>query len=278
MWASPPASISIIEIATILSRKPLDTRNTRPVAVVNETFVKEFLDGKDPLGVRFNRGDRALFSIVGVVNDVHRSALDADPPPMIYLSMFQVESGASARTAFIMRLARPAEKATPRIFSAVQQEIWAVDADLPTYNTTTLAALVSESVAQRRFTILLISGFALVALTLASIGIFGVISYLVSERTRELVLRMALGADRASIYWMILRRCTVMAIFGCIAGLAAFSAGSRLLRSTLYRVSAFDPFTVFLAPLLLIAIALLACYWPARRATRVDPLVALRYE
>ena len=148
MWASPPASISIIEIATILSRKPLDTRNTRPVAVVNETFVKEFLDGKDPLGVRFNRGDRALFSIVGVVNDVHRSALDADPPPMIYLSMFQVESGASARTAFIMRLARPAEKATPRIFSAVQQEIWAVDADLPTYNTTTLAALVSESVAQ----------------------------------------------------------------------------------------------------------------------------------
>ena len=255
-----------------------DTRTAPPVAVVNQTLEREFLDGTNPVGRRFNWGDRALFSIVGVVNDVHVSALDADPPPMIYLSMFQVESGASARTAFIMRLARPAAKATQGMFSIVQQEIWTVDKDLPAYDTTTLAALASESVAQRRFTTLLMSGFAIVALMLASIGLFGVISYLVSERTRELAVRMALGADRASIYWMILRRGTVMALFGCLAGLAAFSVGSRLLRSTLYEVSAFDPLTLVSASLFLIAIVLLACCWPARRATKVDPMVALRYE
>jgi putative ABC transport system permease protein len=255
-----------------------DTRNTQPVAVVNQTFARKFLEGKDPLDVRFNWGDRALFSIVGLVNDVHISALDADPPPMIYLSMFQVESGASVRTAFIMRLTRPTEKVPQGIFTAVQQEIWAVDKGLPTYDTTTLAALVSESVAQRRCTTLLMSGFALVALMLASIGLFGVISYGVSERTRELAVRMALGADRASIYWTVLRSGAIMALFGCVAGLGAFSLGSRLLRSALYEVSVFDPFTVTLASLLLIGFALLACYWPARRAVRVDPMVALRYE
>jgi predicted permease len=255
-----------------------DTRSTSPVAVVNETFVRKFLDGTDPVDRRFNWGDRALFSIVGVVNDVHVSALDADAPPMIYLSMFQFESGASARTAFVMRLARPAETAAQGMLSVVQQEIWAVDKDLPAYDTTTLAALVSESVAQRRFTTLLMSGFALIALLLASIGLFGLISYLVSERTRELAVRMALGADRASIYWMILRRGTVMALSGCLVGLAAFSVGSRLLRSTLYQVSAFDPSTLASALLFLIAVVLLACCWPAWRATKVDPMVALRYE
>jgi predicted permease len=255
-----------------------DTRDTQPVALVNQTFAKRFLEGKDPIGVRFNWGGRALFSIVGLVNDVHISALDADPPPVIYLSMFQVESGASARTAFIMRLARRTERVPQGIFTTVQQEIWAVDKDLPTYDTTTLATLVSESVAQRRFTTLLMSGFALVALMLASIGLFGVVSHAVSERTRELAVRMALGADRASICWTVLRSGAIMALLGCLTGLGAFSLGSRLLRSVLYEVGVFDPFTVTLASLVLIAFALLACYWPARRAMRVDPMVALRYE
>lgn len=255
-----------------------DTSSTQPVAVVNQTFARKFLAGRDPLGVRFNWGGRALFSIVGLVNDVHISALDADPPPMIYMSMFQIESGASSRTAFVLRLARPSEKAPQGIFTAVQQEIWAVDKDLPAYDTTTLAALVSESVAQRRFTALLMNGFAFIALVLASIGLFGVVSYTVSERTRELAVRMALGADPASIYWTVLRSGATMAVLGCIAGLLAFSMGARLLRPTLYEVSVFDPFTISLAPLVLIAFALLGCYWPARRAMRVDPMVALRYE
>jgi predicted permease len=255
-----------------------DTRSTPPVAVVSETFVKRFLDGQDPVGQRFNWGDRALFSIVGVVNDVRISALDADPPPMIYLSMFQVESGASARTAFIMHLARHDEQAGQSLFNAVRQEIWAVDKDVPAYETTTLATLVSESIAQRRFTTLLMGGFALLALTLASIGLFGVVSYLVSQRTRELAVRMALGADRMTVYWMILSRGAIRALLGCIIGLAAFTAASQLFRSALYQVSAFDPFVLVVSPLLLIAIALLACYWPARRAMQVDPMAALRYE
>jgi len=121
-------------------------------------------------------------------------------------------------------------------------------------------------------------GFAIIAVLLASIGLFGVISYLVSSRTRELAVRMALGAGRMTIYWMVVRRGAAMALFGCLAGLAAFTVASRLLRSSLYQVSAFDPAILSLAPLLLIAVALFACYWPARRAMKVEPISALRYE
>jgi putative ABC transport system permease protein len=255
-----------------------DRRDTPPAALVNEAFVKKFLYGKDPIGQRFHWGDRALFTIVGVVNDVHISALEADPPPMIYDSMFQVESGASSRTAFVLRMSRPTQEAEQGIYNAVPQQIWAVDKDLPAYETTTMAELVSESLAQRRFTTLLMSSFAGLAMILAAIGLFGVISYVVSERRRELAVRIALGADRRTICWMILQQGSGMALAGCAIGLLGFAVGSRLIRADLYQVSAFDPLTLFAAPLALVGVALLACYWPARRAMQSDPMVALRYE
>ena len=244
------------------------------VAIVSETLTREFFPGKDPIGQRFEWGDLGWFTIVGVAADVHLSALDADPQPMIYYSMFQVDRGPTGRTAFVLRTNTVAQG----LFSEVQRQVWSVDNDLPLYNTTTLATLVSESLAQRRFTLLLLGSFALAALALAAIGLFGVISQLVSDRTREFGVRMALGANRTSIYWQVLRRAARLGIAGCLLGLAGSLLASRLLASSLYHVSRFDIPTMLLVPLLLLAVALFAAYWPARRATKVDPMVALRYE
>jgi len=244
------------------------------VAVVNEALARKFFPGQDPIGRRFQWGDRAYFTVIGVAADVHISALDAEPQPMIYYSMFQVEMGNSGRMAFVLRSNAGAQG----LFAEVQRRIWAADKDLPLYHTSTLATLVSESLAQRRFTLVLLSSFAAIALTLAAIGLFGVISQLVADRTREFGLRMALGANRNSIYWQVLRRAAELGIGGCVLGLLLSVLASRLLASSLYQVSRFDLPTMLLVPLLLLGVALFAAYWPARRATQVDPMVALRYE
>ena len=251
-----------------------DRPDTPNVAIISETLVKQYLPGQNPIGQRFQWGDRAMFTIVGVAGDVHISALDADPPPMIYNSMFQVESGASGRTAFVLR----DEGIEQGLFQEVQRQVWSVDKDLPIYNTTTLTSLVAESLAQRRFTVLLLGTFAVIALVLAAIGLFGVISCLVSERTREFGVRLALGAERSSIYWQVLRRAALVGLAGCGLGLALSLLATQLLQASLYHVSRFDLPTTVMVPVLLLGVALFAAYWPARRAARVDPMVALRYE
>jgi predicted permease len=251
-----------------------DRPDTPNVAIISEKLAREYFPGRSAVGERFQWGDRAFFTITGVAADVHISALDADPPPMIYTSMFQVESGASGRTAFVLR----GQDQDEGLFQEVQQQVWAVDKDLPIYNTTTLSKLVSESLAQRRFTVLLLGSFAVVATLLAAIGLFGVISYLVAERTREFGVRMALGADRTSIYWQVLKRAALLAAGGCGIGLLLSVFASRLLQASLYQVSRFDWPTLVFVPFLLLSVALFAAYWPARRATRVDPVAALRYE
>jgi predicted permease len=251
-----------------------DRPDTTNVAIISETMARQFFPGMNPVGQRFHWGDRALFTIIGVAADVHISALNADPPPMIYNSMFQVESGASGRTALVLRSAAGNEG----IFAAVCRQVWSVDKDLPVYNSTTLATLVSESVAQRRFSVLLLGSFAVIALLLATIGLFGVISYFVAERTKEFGVRMALGADRIRIYRQVLARATTLGLAGCLLGLCISVLISRALESMLYHVARFDWPTMVLVPLILLGAALIAAYWPAHRATTVDPMVALRYE
>ncbi len=253
-----------------------DRPDTPLAAVINETLARQYFPGQDPLGRRFYWGG-ALFTIVGIAGDVHISALDADPPPMIYNSMFQVQSGASERTALLLRLA-PGKEHGQGLFSEAQQQIWSLDRDLPVYNFATFETLISESVAQRRFTTVLMLSFAVIAWGLALIGLFGVMSYLVAQRQRELAIRMALGANRTRVYWTVMKRGAALATAGCGIGLALFPLGGRLIRATLYQTSAYDPATLLLVPVLLVGVALLACYIPARRATKVDPTVALRYE
>ena len=250
-----------------------DLPSSTSVAIVSQTMAREYFPGQSAVGQRFQWGDRELFTVIGVAADVRISALDADPPPMIYQSMFQVESGASSRTAFELRTS-----STQGLFAAVQKQVWAVDKDLPLYNSTTLSNLVAESIAQRRFTALLLASFASIALLLAAIGLFGVISFLVAERTREFGVRLALGADRSNIYAQVLKRAAFLGGAGCGLGLVTSSLMSGVLQANLYQVSRFDLPIFMLVPALLLAVALFAAYWPARRATRIDPMVALRYE
>ena len=263
--------ISLVEGRDFTAHERPDTPS---VAIISERMAKQYFHGQSPVGQRFQWGDRALFTIAGVAADVHVSALDADPPPMIYTSMFQVESGASGRNAFVLRSNGQGQG----LFQEVQLQVWSVDKDLPIYNTTTLANLVSESLAQRRFTVLLLGSFAVIAVVLAAVGLFGVISYLVAERTQEFGVRMALGADRTSIYWQVLKRATMLSAGGCGIGLLLSWFATRLLQTSLYQVNRFDGPTLVLVPLLLFSVAIFAAYWPARRATKVDPMVALRYE
>jgi predicted permease len=244
------------------------------VAIISEAMARQYFHGQDPVGQRFNWGNRGLFTIVGVAQDVHISALDADPPSMIYQPMFQMQTWTAGHTAFLLRTST----AGLDIFDGVQLQVWSIDKELPLYQSSTLATLVSDSLAQRRFTMLILLAFSGIALLLASIGLFGVVSYLVSQQQREMALRMALGADRAVIHRMVLKRGLALGLAGCGIGLAFSLAASRLLTTSLYRVSRFDPMTLALVPALMLVLVLSAVYLPARRAASVDPMHALRTE
>ncbi len=251
-----------------------DSPKSPLVAIISEAMARQYFHGESPVGQRFFWGDRGLFTIIGVAQDVHIFALDADPPPMIYQSMFQMQTWTAGHTAFLLRTSRPGQD----LFKEVKQQVWSVDGQLPLYNSTTLAELVSDSLAQRRFTMLLLGVFSMIALLLAAIGLFGVVSYLVSQHQRDMALRMALGADRADIHRMVLLRGLTLGLSGCAIGLALSIAGSRLLTSSLYRVSRFDPATMITVPLLLLTVVLVAVYLPARRAAALDPMQVLRME
>jgi predicted permease len=251
-----------------------DRRDSPPVAIISQTMSRQYFPGRDPVGQRFWWGDRALFTIIGVATDVRVSSLDAEPPPMIYNDMFQIESGASGRTTFILR----DQSAGSELLGAIRAQIWSVDSELPLYNAVPLQSLVSDSLAQRRFAIFLLGAFAVFALILASIGVFGVISYLVAQRTREFGVRMALGANRSHIAYLVLSRGAGIGIAGCICGLVLSAPVSRFLQASLYQTHWYDPVMLCLAPALLFAVVLLAAWLPARRAASIDPMRALRTE
>jgi ABC-type antimicrobial peptide transport system permease subunit len=215
-----------------------------------------------------------MFTIIGIAADIHVSSLDTDPPPIIYDDMFQIESGASVRTAFILR----GEAAGPELLEAIRRQVWSVDSELPLYEAATLQSLISESLAQRSFTLVLLGAFGATALLLAFVGIFGVISYLVAQRGREFGVRMALGANRAQITHLLLARGARIAVFGCLCGFALAIFASRLLLDSLYRTNWYDPVLLSLVPFLLTVVVLFASWVPARRAAAVDPMQALRTE
>lgn len=215
-----------------------------------------------------------MFTVIGVAADVHISSLDSDPPPMIYFDMFQIQSGASGKTAFVLR----GQGAGPELLPAIRRQVWSVDKELPLYESATLQSLISESLAQRSFTLVLLSAFAATALVLAAVGIFGVISYLVAQRSREFGVRIALGATRSQITRLVIARGSWIATAGCLCGLALSIFTSQLLTASLYRTSRCDPFMLCLVSLLLIVVVLLASWMPARRAARLDPMDALRIE
>lgn len=253
-----------------------DRADSLPVAMISEATARRFWPNESPLGKRFKTGEpddptSPWRTIVGVVGDVRHYALDTEPEPQFYLPYRQVP------VQFMALLVRSANDPESQI-AAVRAQIWAIDKDQPLFNIKTMDRLVSESIAQRRFTMLLLGLFAGVALILAIIGLYGVMAYTVTQRTHEIGIRMALGAQASDVLRMVVGQGMALVLVGVAIGLAAAFALSRVISSFLYGVSATDPWTFVGVPLLLCAVAALASYIPARRATRVDPMVALRYE
>lgn len=263
-----------IQILSGRSFTSADKTGTPRVVLINETLRRRFFPGEDPIGKRLNLsiGAPDWTQIIGVVGDVKYNGMADEVQPAIYQPTTQ-EPAWDASLVFKTNLANPLSLAP-----AVRNEIKKLDPDLPITRVATMEQRLSDAVAQPRFRTTLIALFAVVALLLACVGIYGVISYSVTQRTHEIGIRMALGARTGDVLRMVIRQAIVLAVVGVTIGLAASFAITRLMSNLLFGVTATDPLIFVATALVLTTTALLASYLPARRATRVDPLVALRYE
>jgi len=244
------------------------------VAVISASLARERWFGQDPIGhtIEFGNmdGDLRLLTIVGVVGDVHEYGVDAPLQPTVYVNLFQ-------RPHSTMTLTMLSDADPQQVTAAARQILHEHNPEIPP-SFRTFSQVYSESLGSRRFNLLLIGFFAGIALVLATAGVFGVMAFSVSRRTREIGIRVALGAGSPEVLGMILGQGLRMVLIGIVIGLAASLALTRVLQSLLFGVTATDPLTFAVVVLLLISAALLACYIPARRAAKVDPMVALRYE
>jgi predicted permease len=253
-----------------------DRRGAPPVVVISQETARRYWPNEDPIGQRigtgWGSGDQTFGgTIVGIVGDVHQLSLASPPTRHIYGPIAQHPLD---EMTVVVRSSAP----TATVLSAVRGVVSSLDAQLPLYDVMPLDDLVRSSVAQRRFYASLLATFAALALLLAAIGIYGVIAYSVQRRQRELGIRIALGASRDRVVGMVMRQGMTLALSGAVIGLAASSLLTRVLSGQLFGVSATDPLTFLVAPVVLIAIAVVACLVPARRAVSVDPASALRAE
>ncbi len=250
-----------------------DNRQAARVAIIDRSFASKYFPGQNPIGQRLNIDFGISFrcEIVGIVGDVHHHAMASAPDPIMYVPYAQtVFSGSNV----VIR------SRTPRLalLSEVKRQVQALNNDIPVYGVHTMDELVSDSVAQPRFRTLLLGMFAAIALILAAAGIYGVTSYSVTQRAHEIGVRMAMGADRRDVMKLVVGHGLLWVLGGAGVGLAAAFGLTRLISSLLYQVQPIDPLSFVAVPMALAAVALLASYIPARRATKVDPMVALRYE
>jgi len=248
-------------------------RDAPGVVIINETLARRSFAGENPLGRRIviDDGQTREREVVGVVGDVKHFGLDAASKPELYLPYAQRPT--PNQTLVVRAAVEPTA-----LVAAVRNEVRALDKDLPLYGIRTMEEYLDESVAARRLNMLLLGVFAGIALVLAAVGIYGVISHSVTERTREIGIRLALGAQTRNVLTMVIGQGMKLALAGVLIGLGAALALTRLMEALLFGVSATDSLTFIGIALLLTVVALLACYIPARRATKVDPMVALRYE
>ena len=254
-----------------------DRKQSSPVAVINAEMARRHFAGDDPVGKRLSlrvalgEGEPAWREIVGVVGDVRHFGLDAEVRPEIYVPYAQQPT--SAMTMVVRAAVDPAG-----LTGAIKDEIKAIDKDQPVHSVATLESYVDRSVAGRRFSTVLLMAFGVIALALAAIGVYGVMSYTVAERTREIGIRVALGAGRRDILKLVVGQASVLLIAGLAGGLAGAFALTRVMEELLFGVSATDTVIFLTVPVALAAIAIFASYIPALRATKVDPMIALRYE
>lgn len=257
------------------------------VAIINESMARRFFGNENPIGRRFgfaiptgmcfggSEPDPAThIEIIGVAKDIKYAGLRNEGHAMFYLPFHQAVTSWGQMTLVV----RTAGEAGTTIASAVRREARALDAAMPMFEVETLATQVEASLAQERLVATLSSGFGLLALLLCCLGLYGILSYTIAQRTKEIGIRMALGAARRDVLWLVLRDALRLVSFGVLLGLPAALAASRLIASQLFGLSAADPLTIGAATLLLLIVAVLAAYLPAQRATRIDPLTALRFE
>ena len=252
-----------------------DTDSSPRVFVVNEAFASAYFPGEEVVGQRLNLGRGEPTEIVGVVGDVHHRGLDSRPQPELYFSYRQSLSGQGApRASIVARTTGDPLALVPFL----RQDILDLNPSLPIDNVMTMEARLSSSVAQPRFYALVLGVFAAGALALAMVGIYGVLAYTVSRRSREIGLRMALGADGGRIRNLVVRQGALLVGVGVAFGLAGALVTTRALESLLFGVTTLDLPTLIAVPVVLVTVAIVACYLPVRRATRVNPMDALRYE
>lgn len=275
-----PKFCETLGLPLLLGREvgPQDTASSPQVAMVNKAFADYFFPNRNPIGHKFGFGDDPKHSgdieIVGVVGDARFYQVKQPIPHMVYLAMLQTRDTSAFLNDFELRTAGDPSVVIPE----ARQAIGEIDHRLPITNVTTLSRQVAESFEEERMIATLSGLFGLLALLLALTGLFGVLSHTVARRTKEIGIRMALGAERGDILWMVLRETLVMVVIGLAIGVPAALAASQLIASSLYGIKPYDPFTLAAAALVLTGVAALAGSFPARRASRVDPMVALRYE
>jgi putative ABC transport system permease protein len=252
-----------------------DTANVPGVTIINETAARKYWPGEDPIGKRIKRGrpesKNPWLTIVGIVQSANQVSLREESRPEIYVPYLQ---NPSRSFTLVARTASDPRNLT----GAIREEVWATDKDLPVSSMKLMEDILSDSAAQPRFYMILLSIFAALALILAAVGVYGVMAYAVTLRTRDIGIRIALGARPRDIFKHVLGQALLLALIGLAIGLLLGVASTRVMSSLLYGVSPTDPLTLSATSFLLLAVALLASYIPARRATKVDPMVALRYE
>ncbi len=263
-----------------------DSEQSASVAIINRSMANRYWPKQDPIGRtvvatrgiedRTPQGTHLRFvkesvEIVGIVGDVRLIALDVNPAPELFFPFTQRPT--NGMSLVLRTAANPAY-----LIPAVKKEIWRVDPDLPVTNIRSMDALVSTDVAQRRFVLLLIGAFALMAVILSAAGIYGVVSYTVHQRSQEIGIRMALGAQERQVVWLFMRQIAAWVLLGMVAGTSGATALTRLLATQLYEIKPTDPMTFALAAAVMLAVALVAIAAPVYRATRIDPAETLRYE
>ena len=253
-----------------------DVAGAPVVLVINQTMARDFWPDENPLGKRITMkdwGEPLNGEVVGVVGDVRQDALDAPIIPAIYYSFAQFDRG-TLSTYLIIRTALHPSALT----NAIQSNVWEIDKTLPLSEVASMEDVLSGSLQRRRFILFLLASFAAIALSLSLIGIYGVVAYSVSQRTREFGVRLALGAQHSEVVAMVVLEALKLAVVGLLAGVAAALILTRVLRSLLFQVGITDPFTFLIAIFVFVAMTALASYVPARRVTKTDPMVALRDE
>ena len=272
-----------VSIENFLSEQ--DTPQSEPVVVINQTMARQYWPGEDPVGRRIVWGSRATaqtrwMRIVGIVADVKQGPLNTETVPQTYQPWVQVDDrmiadnivGVLRSLTLVVRT-----DADPLATAAtIQAAVRAIDPSLPAAQIRTMTTIVSESASPQRFNTLLLGGFAAVALVLAALGISAVLATAVSRRTQEIGLRMALGARRTDLRRMVIGQGMTLVVIGMAIGVPAAFVVTRFMSSLLFGIKPHDPLTFAVATMVLLLVALAACYLPARRATQVDPMVALR--